>query len=114
MLKDIPQEEKKTTLYFSGCNDAAVFKVLKEENLSPLVFECLNIDPKNRSTFCCLFFVALFPPQVKDYNKMYNHVLKMLDLAQAFSGFEVWDENGVQSILKIQLVRKVQFGTLCH
>ena len=107
MLKNIPLQERAVTLFFGWCNDAAVFKRFKEESFSPWVMECLNIDPKNRYTFACLFFVALLPPSVKSYNRLYGHVLEQLHAAGAFTGFQVTDENGQTSTLKIKLTRKV-------
>ena len=50
--------------------------------------ECFNVSPIHRYTFVCLFFVALLPPSVKNYNSLYGHVLKELIAVNAFSGFQ--------------------------
>jgi len=106
-LQNVPLITRKTTLFFGWCNDAAVFKRFKEESFSPWVMECFNVSPIHRYTFVCLFFVALLPPSVKNYNSLYGHVLKELIAVNAFSGFQVKDENGEESTLKLKLVRKV-------
>jgi hypothetical protein len=69
--------------------------------------ECFSVAPAHRYTFACLFFVALLPPSVKNYNSLYGHVFKELIAVNAFSGFQVTDENGVESTLKLKIVRKV-------
>jgi len=107
VMKKVPPLERKSTLFFGWCNDAAVFKRFKEESYSPWVMECFNIAPEHRYTFSCLFFIALLPQSVQDYNSLYGHVLDQMAVVNAFSGFPVTDENGVESILKIKMVRKV-------
>jgi len=108
VLRQVPLLERLTTIFFGWCNDAAVFKRFKEESFSPWVMECFNIAPEHRYTFACLFFVALLPPSVKSYNSLYGHVFNELIMMDAFSGFTVEDENGVESTLKLKIVRKVR------
>jgi hypothetical protein len=112
VMKKVSLEERVFTIFFGWCNDAAVFKRFKEESFSPWVMECFNIAPEHRYTFACLFFVALLPQSVKDYNSLYGHVLDQMELANAFSGFKVVDEHGIESTLKIKIVRKVAHNYL--
>lgn len=74
--------------------------------------ECFNIAPEHRYAFACLFFVALLPPSVKDYNRLYGHILDLMEDMHAFSGFDVKDEKGRSSTLNVELARKVHINHL--
>lgn len=107
-LKNVSAVERQTTLFFSWCNDGAVFKQFIKESCSPWVMECLSISPKHRYTFGALFFVAMLPQSIQSYNRLYGEVLARMERSGAFDGFDAEDEDGNITKLKIKIVRKVR------
>jgi hypothetical protein len=65
VLRNEPKEKRRRILYFSWCNDAAIFQSYRMLSFSPWVMECLNLPPNQRHSFSGLFFLALLPPNVR-------------------------------------------------
>ena len=113
-LRNVTLKDRETVLFFSWCNDGAVFKHFIKESSSPWVMECLNISPKHRYTFGALFFVAMLPKSITSYNSLYGDVLRRMEQSGAFDGFTAEDEEGTITTLKIKLVRKVRLKHLLY